>query len=153
MADSRFFINEIACKLERSPVTVSALLHMAGTSTKNALLISDDGTEHGNPDELIEIAPDVRFKTTMRNDSQEPVETTIRYTVNGEPNVTTEEQLSVGFILRNAGAGAAIDSTDLPSYFLENTADGYRYENLDDLVTVCNGDNFLAIHVGRTPVA
>ena len=102
---------------------------------------------------MIDIAPSDQFSTRKRDDSQKPVDKLIRYTVNGEQNTTFENPLSLESILRNTGAGAAIDVTDLGSYYLENTADGRKYENLDDLVTVSDGDNFLAIHVGSTPVA
>ena len=152
-ADGQFFIDGKPYKLEHSPAKVSSLLHLAGTSASEAFLVSEDGIEHGNPDELIDIAPGDRFRTKKRDDSQKPVDKPIRYTVNGEENTTFENPLSLGSILRNAGAGAAIDVSDLQSYYLENTADGRKYENLDDLVTISDGDNFLAIHVGSTPVA
>ena len=152
-ADGQFYIDGKPYKLEHSPAKVSSLLHLAGTSASEAFLVSGDGIEHGNPDELIDIAPGDRFRTKKRDDSQKPVDKPIRYTVNGEENTTIENPLSLESILRNAGAGAAIDVSDLQSYYLENTADGRKYENLDDLVTISDGDNFLAIHVGSTPVA
>ena len=151
--NGQFHIDGKPYELEHSPEKVSALLQLAGTSAKDALLASEDGIEHGNPDELIDIAPSDQFSTRKRDDSQKPVDKPIRYTVNGEQNTTFENPLSLESILRNTGAGAAIDVTDLGSYYLENTADGRKYENLDDLVTVSDGDNFLAIHVGSTPVA
>ena len=152
-ADGQFFIDGKPYKLEHSPEKVSTLLHLAGTSASEAILVSEDGIEHGNPDELIDIAPGDQFRTKKRDDSQKPVDKPIRYTVNGEENTTIENPLSLESILRNAGAGAAIDVSDLQSYYLENTADGRKYENLDDLVTISDGDNFVAIHVGSTPVA
>ena len=102
---------------------------------------------------MIDLTPGDRFTTRKRDDSEKPVEKPILYTVNGEQNTTLKNPISLESILRNAGAGAAIDITDLGSYYLENMADGRKYENLDDLVTISNGDNFLAIHVGSTPVA
>ena len=153
IANAQFFIDGKPYKLEHSPEKVSALLHLAGTSTRDAFLVSEDGIEHGNPDELIDIAPGDQFRTKKRGDSQKPVEKPIRYIVNGEQNTTVENPISLKSILRNAGPGAAIDVTDLGSYYLENTADGHKYETLDDLVTIFDGDNFLAIHAGSTPVA
>ena len=153
MAEGQFFIDGKPFKLERSPQKVSALLRLAGTSASDFLLVSEDGIEHGDPDELVDIAPGDKFWTKKRDGSQKPVEKPIRYTVNGEENTTLENPLSLESILLNAGAGAAIDTADLGSYYLENTADGRRYENLDDLVTISDGDNFVAIHVGSTPVA
>ena len=152
-ADRQFLIDGKPYKLEHSPEKVSTLLHLAGTSASEAILVSEDGIEHGNPDELIDIAPGDQFRTRKRDDSQKPVDKPIRYTVNGEENTTIENPLLLESILRNAGAGAAIDVSDLRSYYLENTADGRKYENLDDLVTISDGDNFVAIHVGSTPVA
>ena len=152
-SNGQFFIDGKPYKLERSPEKVSTLLDLAGTSTEDVFLVSEDGGLHGNPDELIDIAPGENFRTRKRDDSQKPVEKPVLYTVNGEQNSTTENPLPLGSILRIAGAGAAIDITDLGSYYLENTADGRKYENLDDLVTISDGDNFLAIHVGSTPVA
>ncbi|MXX57046.1 MAG: hypothetical protein F4X22_13770 [Gemmatimonadales bacterium] len=152
-AKDEFFIDGKPFKLEHSPQKVSALLHLVRKSARDFLLVSEDGIEHGDPDELVDIVPGDKFSTKKRDDSQKPVERPIRYTVNGEENTTLENPLSLESILRNAGAGAAIDTAELGSYYLENTADGRRYENLDDLVTISDGDNFLAIHVGSTPVA
>ena len=151
--DSQFYIDDKPYRLDRSPAKVSSLLQLAGTSAGEAILVSEDGIEHGNPDELISIAPSGRFLTRKLDDARKPDHKPIRYTVNGEKNSTTENPLSLEIILRNAGAGAAIDVSDLQSYYLENTADGRKYENLKDSVTISDEDNFLALHVGSTPVA
>ena len=145
-SDSQFFIDGKPYKLEHHPEKVSRLLQLAGTSTEKAILVSEDGVEHRDPDELIEVRLGEHFTTRE-------LEKTIRYTVNGEENVTDVNPLSVEVILRRAGAGAAIDVNDIGSYYLEDTADGRKYENLDDLVTISGGDKFLAIHAGSTPVA
>jgi len=152
-SDGYFFIDGKPHKLERSAEKVSTLLHLAGMSADDAVLVSEDGTEHGNPDELINIAPGNQFTTRKREDNRKPVDEPVHYTVNGEQNTTLENPLSLETILRNAGAGAAIDVADLGSYYLENTVDGRKYDTLDDLVTISDGDNFLAIHAGSTPVA
>ena len=152
-SESQFFIDGKAYKLEHSPEKVSWFLQLAGVSTEDAVLVSEDGVEHGNPDELIEIKPGEHFVTKKWDSSEKPVEKLIRYTVNGEENTTLVSPLSLEAILRSAGPGAAIDLDDLGSYYLENTADGRKYENLEDLVAVADGDNFVAIHAGSTPVA
>ena len=152
-SDSQFFIDDKPYKFEHSPEKAGLLLQLAGTSSKDAVLVSEDGVEHGNPDELIDIRPGERFKTRKRDSSEKPAEKPISYTVNGEANTTVVNPLSLEAILRNAGAGAAIDVKDLGSYYLENVADGRKYENLKDLVTISDGDKFLALHVGSTPVA
>lgn len=153
MEKAQFFIDGKSYKLEHSSEKVSALLYLAGTSIRESFLVSKDGIEHRNPDESIDIASGDHFETKKRDDSQKPVEKPLRYTVNGEQNTTVENPLSLKSILRNAGAGAAIDVSDLGHYYLENTADGRKYENLGDSVTIVDGDNFLAIHIGSTPVA
>lgn len=148
-SDGQFYIDGKSFKLERSPEKVSTLLLLVRTSVEVAVLVTDDGVEHGNPDELIDISPGEHFTTKKIGSSEKP----ISYAVNGEENTTLVNPVSLETILRNAGAGAAIDVNDLGSYYLENTADGHKYENLDDLVTISDGDKFLAIHVGSTPVA
>ncbi|MCY3630836.1 MAG: hypothetical protein F4069_03265 [Rhodothermaceae bacterium] len=148
-----FFIDEKLYEVKESPQKLSTLLQYAGESPEDTVLISEDGVEYTDPDTPVEVVKGSRFKTRKRNNSSKPVEKQLRYTVNGEQNTTVENPLPLGYILKNAGAGAAIDVNDLDSYYLENTVDGRKYENLDSLVTIVDGDNFLAIHVGSTPVA
>lgn len=148
-----FFIDEKLYEIKESPQKLSTLLQRAGKSPEDTVLIPEDGVEYADPDELIDVVKDSRFKTRKRDNSSKPVEKQLRYAVNGEQNTTVENPLSLRYILENAGAGAAIDVNDLESYYLENTVDGRKYENLDSLVTIVDGDNFLAIHVGSTPVA
>ena len=152
-SNGQFYIDGKPYKLDRSPEKVSTLLHLAGAAVDDTVLVSEDGIEHRDPDELIDLAADDYFTTKKRDDAQKPVDKPIHYTVNGEQNTTVENPLSLETILRVAGAGAAIDIADLGSYYLENITDGRKYENLDDLVTISDGDKFLAIHVGSTPVA
>lgn len=61
-----------------------------GRRPARPILVSEDGIEHVDPDELIDIAPGDQFRTKKRDDSQKPVEKPIRYTVNGEENATIE---------------------------------------------------------------
>ncbi len=148
-----FFIDEKLYEVKESPQKLSKLLQRAGKSPEDAVLISEDGVEYTDPNEFIDIVKNIPFKTRERDNSSKTVETRLRYNVNGEQNTTVNNPLSLRHILKNAGAGAAIDIHDLDSYYLENTIDGRKYENLDRLVTIADGDNFLAIHVGSTPVA
>ena len=151
--ESRFFIDGKPCKLENSTEKVSRLLQLAGTSSDESVLISEDGVEHSHPAELIKISPGEHFETRKKNSARKPVEKPIHYTVNGEENTTLINPLSLGAILQNAGGGAAIDVNDLGNYYLENIDNGCKYGNPDDSVTISDGDKFLAIHVGSTPVA
>ena len=143
------YVNGTEHSCADAQVTVATILEEAGTTIKESVLVSADGVTHEDPQELIELEPGARFCTTKRED----ITKLISYFVNGEPCTTTENPISVETILRNAGKGAAIDLRDLGSYILENIADGRKYQNLDDLVEICEGDNFIAIHVGSTPVA
>ena len=76
-----------------------------------------------------------------------------RYTVNGEQQTTKQSPTTLKAILENAGRAAGVDPTELQSYRLENIATGDRYNNLEDPVPIHNGDNFVAIYTGATPVA
>ena len=89
----------------------------------------------------------------MENQEARPIDGVIRYEVNGEALETGIRRLSLEEILHRAGAPAGVDVSQIDSYFLENAADGRRYENLADLIVLEDGDRFLAIHVGKTPVA
>ena len=148
-----FFIDDKLYEIEESPQTLSTLLRLAGVSAEDNVLISEHGIEHINPDKPIDISSGDRFKVMKRDHSGKPIEKPLRYSVNGEQNTTIDNPLSLRYILKNAGAGAAIDVNDLDCYYIENTIDGRKYDNLDTLVTIVDGDNFLAIHVGSTPVA
>lgn len=77
----------------------------------------------------------------------------IHYLVNGERQRTEREALTAEEILRHAGASAGIDVNDLDDYYLECVADDRRYRNLADEVRLKDGDQFLAVYSGRTPVA
>ena len=76
-----------------------------------------------------------------------------KYNVNGEPQETQEPVLTVEAILQKAGAAAGIDVKELGSYFLERADGEQKFEDLADRVTLSEGDEFFAIHKGKTPVA
>ncbi len=77
----------------------------------------------------------------------------IHYQVNGEPQTTDHKTLTVKEILENAGAAASIDVKELDKYILEDLESGKKYEGLHDPVEIKDGDKFVAIYAGRTPVA
>ncbi len=153
VTDGKFFIDGKAFPFEHSEEKVSSLLHLVRTSSDESLLVSPTGHVYSDPDSIVAVAPGDHFKTEKRNGEHKPLDKPIHFKVNGELSSTVENPLSVEAILRSAGPGAAIDLDDLNNYFLENTLDGRKYEDLKDLVTISEGDNFLAIHVGSTPVA
>ena len=77
----------------------------------------------------------------------------VRYEVNGERQRPEEPRLTVERILCQAGSAAGIDVGDIGNYYLERVSDGAEYPNLSDVVTIEDGDRFLAVYAGRTPVA
>ena len=77
----------------------------------------------------------------------------IHYQVNGEQQRTERAILTVKEILQHAGSAAAIDMADLDSYYLEDMASERQYRGMDEPVNIKDGDQFLAVYSGRTPVA
>ncbi|MCY4232386.1 MAG: hypothetical protein OXE59_01375 [Bacteroidetes bacterium] len=130
------------------------LLQLAGKSGDDLALVLADGHECLDPNEPIAVESGDQFTTTERNTSSHtPIKNRVCYTVNGETATTDKNPLTLEEVLANAGPGAAIDTNDLGSYYIENLSDRQRYNSLNCSITIKEGDNFLAIHVGRTPVA
>ena len=77
----------------------------------------------------------------------------IHYLVNGERQRTEKETMTVEEILRHAGNGAGIDVNDLDNYYLESVTNERQYRDLTDEIKLEDGDQFLAVYSGRTPVA
>lgn len=154
MTDTRvIIIDGQECSFTHSQETVATILEVAGTTTDKSILISNDGVKHDDPNELIDIVPGHTFSTEDCGDKTETDSGPTTFTVNGEVCTTTESSITVETIFRIAGPGAALDLNDLDHYFLEDVTTGVKYENLDDRVSISDGDNFIAIHVGSTPVA
>jgi len=151
--NSHIWIDEEKHMIEAGPKRPSILLKLAGKSTTNTSLVQENGHECDDLDQLINVESGDRFTTKKRTSPSHSDQSRICYTVNGESLTTDENLLPVREILRNAGTSAAIDNSDLDSYYLENILDGRKYEQLDSLVSIVDGDNFMAIHVGSTPVA
>ncbi|MCY4263259.1 MAG: hypothetical protein OXE78_00145, partial [Gammaproteobacteria bacterium] len=77
----------------------------------------------------------------------------IHYQVNGENQAIASNRLTMVAILERAGKPASINVDDLSSYYLENVVTGKCYDDLDAEVIVCEGDRFIAVHSGKTPIA
>ena len=152
--DIEFYVDDKLLFTKKSELTAADVLTLAGILNDQFFLVSQDGTEYKDPDKIIKIHSEDHFKTRKRErEDPKPVSETIHYKVNGEEQTTEQDSLTVEEILRNAGSAASIDASQIDSYFLENIIDGRKYENLADVVVVKEGDQFLAVHVGRTPVA
>lgn len=75
------------------------------------------------------------------------------YLVNGENQDTTKDELTVKDILKQAGKPASIDTDQIDQYILENINTGEKYSDLSTKVKIEEGESFIAIHSGPTPVA
>ena len=146
--DLEYFVDGKPFSIAKPELTVAEILARAEVSVRQSCLVSVDGTEYRDPDKTIKIRSGDRFDTKKRTRP-----TAATYTVNGEIQTTERRSLAMETILKNAGAAASIDVTQIGDYFLENLADGGKHENLSDQVTIQDGDKFLAVHIGRTPVA
>ena len=146
-----FKINRREFQSGRSQVSAARLVEMAELDpTRFELVRTTTGETWRDPSALVELRPGDSFEAKGRG---RPVEPAIRYAVNGERQVTKESPLTVGAILRRAGPDAAVDLDQLDDYYLDDVRTGTRYENLDDEVPVADGDQFVALHAGPTPVA
>lgn len=150
--DIEYFIDGKAFVTAKPELTVAEMLLVAGVSAAQFYIVSKDGVEYLEPGKRIEIHEGDQFETRKRRDSQAG-DRVIHYKVNGEEQTTKDETLTVEMILRNAGAAASIDVNQIDSYILENITDGRKYENIGEQVVLKDGDQFLAVHTGRTPVA
>ena len=149
-----FFVDDKRFSTLKSELTLADILSLVGVPSDQFFLVSQDGTEHKEQGEIIKIHFGDRFKTRKYEREGSPsVPNTIHYKVNGEEQTTQKDSLTVREILQNAGEAASIDLSQINSYFLENVETGQKYENADDRVALKEGDQFLAIHVGATPVA
>ena len=132
--------------------SVCELLTMADKPLDGDYVVSRDGIEYDDPDQSIDVRSGDKIEIRRRPNRTSVVSHEVHYKVNGEDQVTTENPLSTEEIMRRAGATSAIDVDDLGSYLLERI-DGTKYESLADTVAIRNGDQFLAIYRGPTPVA
>ena len=153
LADNSFYIDGKPYKFEHPRLKVSELLELAGAPKDYVTVVADDGTKYRDLDEYVNIAPGSKFEIEVFEEPLEPTKTVVHFKVNGEHLLTDRNPISLETIFLMAGVKAAIDVNDLQSYYLENTADGRKYDDLQAQVTIVEGDNFLAIHAGSTPVA
>lgn len=145
-----YFVEGVALTAKDPALTAGQVLDSAGLPSEEFLVVSPDSKTHENPDDLIEVHDGDRF-TVKRRTVSEPVE--IHYEVNGEDQETLGAAHTVEDILRKAGRKASIDLDQIDSYYLQDLADGRKYEGAADEVRIKEGDRFLAVHRGLTPVA
>ena len=146
-----FTINGREFESDRRRVRVGWLAEQVGLDPIGFELVrTSTGETWRNPSEAVGLRDGDAFDAKGRPRRGRP---SIRYTVNGERQVTKESPLTVEEILRRAGRDAAIDLNQLEDYYLDDVRTGARYENLSDEVPVTDGDQFVALHAGPTPVA
>ena len=146
-----FTINGREFESDRRQVRAAWLVGQAGLDpTGFELVRTTTGETWRDPSAVVELRERDAFDAKGR---ARPVEPSIRYTVNGELQVTKESPLTVEEILRRAGSDAAIDLNQLDDYYLDDVRTGTRYEALGDEVPVTDGDQFVALYAGPTPVA
>ena len=149
----RFTINGQGFESPRGRVSVEWLLKQVGLGPGDTELVREaTGEKWTDPAAHVELHDGDRFEVERRGDKPPP-EARIRYTVNGEAQVTTRTPLTVEEILRRAGTDAAVDLDQLDSYYLDNVRTAQRYENLGDEVPIIDGDQFVALYGGPAPVA
>ena len=155
MADPiEFLIDSKPCTTNKATQTVADILAIADLSADEFILISPKGDKYLDVKQTVETHSGDHFTTEKRDRDSEPqIPVEIHYQVNGEQQTTIDFTLSVEQILRCAGKAASIELQQLNSYILENIKTGMKYENLTDIVDILNGDEFLAVHSGATPVA
>ena len=145
-----YFVGGVGLTTKDPLLTARQVLESAGLSSEDFLLVSPDDKIYESPEDRVEVHDGDKFTVKRRADA-EP--TYIQYEVNGEDQRTEGATLTVEEILRKAGRKASIDIGQIDSYFLQDLADGRKYESLTDEVHVKDRDRFLAVHRGRTPVA
>lgn len=143
MSDTKYFIDGKDYSTEESELTLAELLASAGLPVGEVYLKSKDGHEFRDAGAKIPIHDEEEF-TSHRIE---------HYGVNGEELEAKKNPLTVEEILKQAGKSASIDVNELDSYYLESISGSNKYENLSDLVPIKDGDEFLAVHTGSTPVA
>lgn len=146
-----FTINGREFESNRRQVRAAWLVGQAGLDpTGFELVRTTTGETWRDPSAAVELREGDAFDAKGH---ARPVRRPIRYTVNGEPQVAKESPLTVEEILRRAGSDAAIDLNQLDDYYLDDVRTGTRYEALGDEVPVTDGDQFVALYAGPTPVA
>ena len=146
-----FFLDGRPVTVAGGRLSVRELLKMVDKPVDGNYVVSRDGIEYDDPDQSIDVRPGDKIETRRKPDRTSAAPHRVHYKVNGEDQVTTENPLSAEEIMRRAGAPAAIDVDDLESYLIEHV-DGTKYDRLT-AVTIREGDEFLAIYRGATPVA
>ena len=118
--------------------TLTDILSRIGRSADNYYLVSSTGREYHDPQEGVPATEGEKFQTKVTRKTNK----IIHYRVNGEPQESDKSPLTVAQLLRQAGSEASIDTRTIDKYYLQNLSDGSKYEGLDTLVPIRDGDEF-----------
>ena len=150
-----FFIDGIEFHTDKPTLSVAEILNRVNKPVSGFYLHSKTtNTDYRDPNAAVELQKGEEFISAKKDDTDtKPVEMMINYEVNGEHQTTSDHTLSLETILANAGIEAGIDTSKLSNYYLEDINSAEKYDDLNDLVGIKNGDKFLAVFKGSTPVA
>jgi uncharacterized protein YabE (DUF348 family) len=151
-SEIRFTLDDQEFVTQTAGQRVADLLDRAGLTAEQADLVTPDGVAHNDPEEPIAVHDGDRFEVRRRGDAPAR-DRLIHYEVNGERQTTSTSRLTVGAILERAGRAASIDIEHLGDYYLQDLKTGRRYDDSAEEVIAHDGDRFLAVHRGATPVA
>ena len=147
-----FFLDGRPVTAASGHLSVHDLLRMADKPVDGDYVVTGEGIDYHDPDQSVEVHPGDKIEIRIKSDRLPATPHEVRYQVNGEDQITMENPLPAGEIMRRAGASAAIDVDDLDNYLLEH-GHGTKYERITDSVTIREGDLFFATYRGATPVA
>ena len=146
-----YFVDGRLQQSDRDALLQREILEKAGYAEAEYYLIGEDGTEYRGPDDKVPLKDGEKFEVKpLRGAAPSGV---IHYKVNGEIQTAEDSPIPLRDILEKAGRKAGIEPNDLERYRLENSGTEARYEGLDEPVPIHDGDQFVAIYIGKTPVA
>lgn len=140
-----FFVGETKVDADKAEWRVREILEAAGHPQGKYCLLSQEG-ERLHPDDVVTVKEDAKF--TAKPADEVPIE----YQVNGEKQKTFRDTLSAREILENVGEEAGIAGS-VDDYHLQDLVAKVRYDNLEHLVPVRPGGQFVGIYNSKTPVA
>lgn len=146
-----YFVDGRLQQSDRDALSQREILEKAGYAEAEYYLIGEDGAEYRSPDDKVSLKDREKFEVKpLRGTAPSDV---IHYKVNGEHQTAEASPVLLRDILEEAGRKAGIEPNDLERYRLENSDTGAKYAELDERVPIRDGDQFVAIYVGKTPVA
>lgn len=146
-----YFVDGRPQQSNQNTLSQQEILEKAGYPKAEYYLIAENGKEYRSPDDQVPIKNEEKFEVKPLRGTTPSGE--IHYEVNGLPQTTATSPVPLREILEKAGRDAGIGPDDLERYRLENANTGAQYVELAGLVPINDGDKFVAIYVGSTPVA